>query len=59
MLTLAAPLAASEGHMAGQQGFMTPKYFKNPGFSKGNRLTIRVRDMKDPQLVGECEVVLD
>jgi hypothetical protein len=58
-LTQAAPLAASEGYMAGQHGFMTPLYFKNPGFSKGDRLTIKVRDMKNPQLVGECEVVLN
>jgi hypothetical protein len=58
-LTSAAPLAVSEGHMVGQYGFLTPLYFKNPGFSKGDRLTIKVRDMKNLELTGECEVVLD
>ncbi len=58
-LTLTAPLAASEGSVVGQNGFMTPLYFKNPGFAKGDTLTIRVRDKKNPELVGECEVVLN
>jgi len=58
-LTLRAPLAVTEGHMFGNKGFMTPMYFKNPGFAKGDKLTIKVRDMKNPQLAGECEVVLD
>ena len=57
-LTSSAPLAASEGHMAGKLGFVTPLYFKNPGFAKGDKLTIKVRDMKNPELTGECEVVL-
>jgi hypothetical protein len=58
-LTLGATLAVTEGHMVGIYGFMTPMYFKNPGFAKGDKLTIKVRDTKDPQLAGECEVVLD
>lgn len=58
-LTLKAALAVDEGHMAGLYGFMTPMYFKNPGFAKGDKLTIKVRDTKNPQLAGECEVVLD
>ena len=58
-LTLMSTLAVDEGHMAGFYGFMTPMYFKNPGFAKGDKLTIKVRDTKKPQLAGECEVVLD
>ena len=57
-LTSSAPLAASEGHMAGKLGFATPLYFKNPGFAKGDKLTIKVRDMKNPELTGECDIVL-
>jgi hypothetical protein len=37
---------------------VTSLYFKNPGFAKGDKLTIKVRDMKNPELTGECEVVL-
>jgi len=58
-LTLRSTLAVTEGHMVAFNGFMTPIYFKNPGFAKGDRLTIKVRDVKDPKIVGECEVVLD
>lgn len=58
-LTLNAPLAVTEAYMLGFNGFMTPLYFKNPGFAKGDRLTIKVRDAKDPALTGECDVVLD
>jgi len=58
-LTLTAPLAASEGHMAGKLGFVTPLYFKNPGFAKGDKLTIKVRDMKNPEFTGECDIVLN
>jgi hypothetical protein len=58
-LTLAARLPADEGHMVGYWGFLTPLYFKNPGFAKGDTLTIKVRDKKNPGLAGECEVVLD
>jgi hypothetical protein len=58
-LTSSAPLAASEGHMTGKLGFMTPLYFKNPGFAKGDKLTIKVRDMKNPELTGECDIVLN
>jgi hypothetical protein len=58
-LTLNSPLAVSEAYMLGLNGFMTPLYFKNPGFAKGDRLTIKVRDAKNPALTGECDVVLD
>lgn len=57
-LTLRAPLPIDEGHMSAWYGFATPLYFKNPGFAKGDRLTIRVRDAKNPDITGECEVVL-
>lgn len=58
-LTLSSNLAVTEGHMSAFRGFMTPLYFKNPGFAKGDKLTIKVRDVKDPAVTGECEVVLD
>lgn len=58
-LTLRSTLAVTEGHMVGFNGFLTPMYFKNPGLAKGDKLTIKVRDKKNPQLTGECEVVLD
>ncbi len=57
-LTLGSPLAITEGYMHSLYGFMTPIYFKNPGFAKGDTLTIKVRDAKDPALAGECDVVL-
>ena len=40
-------------------GFQTALYFKNPGFSKGDKVLIKVRDHKNPGLTGECGVVLD
>jgi hypothetical protein len=58
-LTLTSTLAVDEGSMIGTRGFLTPLYFKNPGFSKGDTLTIKVRDKKNPALSGECEIVLD
>jgi|GEM_PF-314344 hypothetical protein len=58
-LTLSSNLALTEGHMTAFRGFMTPLYFKNPGFAKGDKLTIKVRDAKNPAVTGECEVVLD
>ena len=58
-LTQAATLPTDEGHMVGYLGFLTPLYFKNPGFAKGDRLTIKVRDKKNPELAGECEVILN
>jgi hypothetical protein len=39
-------------------GFMTPISFKNPGFAKGDKLRIKVRDVKNPDITGECDVVL-
>lgn len=57
-LTLRSTLAVTEGHMSNYYGFITPIYFKNPGFAKGDTLTIKVRDAKDPAITGECDVVL-
>jgi hypothetical protein len=57
-LTMSSTLAVSEGHLIALNGFMTPLYFKNPGFAKGDKLTIRVRDAKNPLITGECEVAL-
>jgi hypothetical protein len=54
-----AELAVDAGHLAGYLGFLTPLYFKNPGLAKGDTLVIKVRDKKNPELVGECEVTLD
>jgi hypothetical protein len=52
-------LAVDTGSAVNDKGFHTPLYFKNPGFAKGDTLIIRVRDVKNPELTGECEVVLD
>jgi hypothetical protein len=57
-LTLRSTLAVTEGHIAAFNAFMTPIYFKNPGFAKGDTLTIKVQDVKNPAITGECEVVL-
>jgi len=58
-LTLRSNLAVDEGSMYGFVGFRTKVYFKNPGFKKGDRVTFRVWDKKDPKLSGEVDVVLD
>ena len=52
-------MATNIGHMFGHYGFQTPLYFKNPGFAKGDTLTIKVKDARNAQLTGECEIVLD
>jgi hypothetical protein len=57
-LGMRAPLAVDQASLYSFHGFRTPCYFKNPGFKKGDKLTIRVVDKKNPQLMGECEVVL-
>jgi hypothetical protein len=58
-LSQESELAVDSGSAVNNTGFMTPLYFKNPGFAKGDRLIIKVRDRKNPELAGECEVVLD
>jgi len=55
---LRSDLAVDSGSMAGFYGFETPLYLKNPGFAKGDKLTFIVRDKKDPNLIGECDVIL-
>ncbi len=57
-LTLQSTLGIKEAHMINLNGFITPIYFKNPGFAKGEKLTIKVKDLKNPALNGECDVVL-
>ena len=57
-LTLSSTLAISQGYMVAFNGYMTPIYFKNPGFAKGDKLTIKVRDAKNPAVTAECDVVL-
>jgi len=53
-----APLPVDEASMTGYIGFATKCYFKNPGFEKGDKLTIKVRDKKNPEITGEVEVTL-
>ncbi len=47
-----------EGSMTGMIGFRTKCYFKNPGFQPGDKLIIRVRDKKKPEITSEVEVTL-
>jgi hypothetical protein len=56
--TLGASLAIDEGNMYNFVGFNTLCYFKNPGFKKGDTITIKVKDKKDAALTGEVDVVL-
>ncbi len=58
-LTMQSSPAVDEGSLYGFIGFRTKAYFKNPGFKKGDKLTIRVWDKKNPNLKGECSVVLN
>jgi hypothetical protein len=58
-VTLRAPLAVNQAYMYSFTGFRTPFYFKNPGFKKGDKLTIKVWDKNNPKLMGECDVVLE
>jgi len=51
-------LSVDEASIYGFIGFRTKIYFKNPGFKKGDTVTFRVSDKKDPQLSGEVDVVL-
>lgn len=57
-MTLNSSVAAEEGSMLGFIGFDTKCYFNNPGFKKGDKLVIKVKDKKHPELTGEVEVVL-
>ncbi len=51
-------LAVNQGYMYNFVGFNTLLYFKNPGFKRGDTITIKVKDKKDPTLTGEVDVVL-
>ena len=58
-LTMRGTLAVDEGSMYGFTGFRTKVYFKNPGFKKGDKVTFKVWDKKDPSVTGQVEVVID
>ncbi len=47
-----------EGNIVSLDGFKTKLYFKNPGFKKGDQVTIRVVDAKNPASLGEVTVTL-
>jgi len=52
-------LAVEDGYLYGFTGFRTKAYFKNPGFKKGDQMTFKVWDKKDPKISGEVNVVID
>jgi hypothetical protein len=58
-LTMRSSLAIDEGSLYGFMGVRTKVYFKNPGFKKGDKVTFKVWDKKDPKLSGEVAVVID
>jgi|WetSurMetagenome_2_1015567.scaffolds.fasta_scaffold208486_1 hypothetical protein len=58
-LTMRSGPAVDEGSMYGFTGFRTKAYFKNPGFKKGDKVTFKVWDKKDPKISGQVEVVID
>jgi hypothetical protein len=58
-ITSRAPLSVDEGSMANYIGFRTKCYFKNPGFKKGDKIILKVRDKKDARLTGEIAVILN
>ena len=58
-VNLRGTLSVDEASMYSFTGFRTKVYFKNPGFKKGDKVTFRVWDKKDPKISGEIEVVLD
>lgn len=55
----AASLPADQLSMSGSIGVRTKLYFRNPGFQKGDELAIKVKDHKNPEIVGFCGVVLN
>jgi hypothetical protein len=52
-------LAVDEGSMANQLGFRTAVYFKNPGFKKGDKIVIKVKDKNRVDLEGAVAVILE
>jgi hypothetical protein len=57
-LSLRSQLPRDEGSMYSNAGFRTKCYFKNPGFKRGDTLTIKVTAKNNPQLTGEVQVTL-
>ncbi len=53
-----APTVADYGSLYNFTGFVTPMYFKNPGFKKGDSFVLKVRDANDPDINGQVTVVL-
>jgi hypothetical protein len=58
-LTMRGTLAVDEGSMYGFTGFRTKVYFKNPGFKMGDKVTFKVWDKKNPNIVSQIDVVLE
>jgi hypothetical protein len=52
-------LPSDQLSMSGLIGARTKIYFRNPGFQKGDELLIKVRDQKNPDIIGLCGVVLN
>ena len=58
-LTMRSQVARDEGSMYSFTGFRSKLYFKNPGFKKGDQVTFKVWDTKDPKISSTIDVVLD
>jgi hypothetical protein len=58
-LTMRSQLARDEGSMYSFTGFRSKLYFKNPGFKKGDKVTFKAWDKKDPSISSTIDVVLD
>jgi hypothetical protein len=52
-------LPADQLSMSGTIGARTKVYFKNPGFQNGDELVIKVKDRKNPDVIGYCAAVLN
>lgn len=52
-------LPADQLSMSGNIGARSKVYFRNPGFQNGDELVIKVKDRKDPNLIGYCAVILN
>ncbi len=53
-----APTATDYASIYNITGFVTPIYFKNPGFKKGDSFVLKVQDKDNPDLTGQVTVVL-
>lgn len=58
-LTLRGTVAVDEGSMYSFTGFRTKVYFKNPDFKKGDKVTFKVWDKKDPNISNQVDVVIE